>query len=178
VSFRKLWIYLAVLLFVAGLWAGSEFFLPQKKEGTNPLSLFRNLQTDKITEMQWQRGNETIHLKKNKAWEIIQPISMPADSVVVNNILRTLISLTPEREFSVKGLNLKEFGLDSPRIKFLFLTQGKWSEILVGNKTAVGKDYYVRVSNSPNLFLIQEFLIKELDQDISALREKKVKEGP
>jgi hypothetical protein len=98
--------------------------------------------------------------------------------VVVNNILRTLISLTPEREFSVKGLNLKEFGLDSPRIKFLFLTQGKWSEILVGNKTAVGKDYYVRVSNSPNLFLIQEFLIKELDQDISALREKKVKEGP
>jgi hypothetical protein len=47
----------------------------------------------------------------------------------------------------------------------------------VGNKTAVGNGYYIRSSNSTDLFLIQDFLVRELDEDLSALKEKKVKKG-
>jgi len=176
-TLKKLWIYLSILVVVAGLWAASEFIFPKKTEELKSPSLFPKLQTDKIQEIQWQRGAEIVHLKKNKGWEIISPIAAPADTLVVENILRTLSSLRPERRFSGSGRALKEFGLDSPGVKFLFLNQGKWFEIQVGNKTAIGNDYYVRSSNSTDLFLIQEFLIRGLDRDLSDLREKKVKEG-
>jgi hypothetical protein len=178
VTLKKLWIYLLVLVLVAGLWAVSEFLFPKKAEESKSPSLFPKLQADKIQEIQWQRGAEIVHLKKNKGWEIIRPISAPADNLVVENILRTLSSLTPERRFPGSGQALKAFGLDSPGVKLLFLNQGKWFEIQVGNKTAVGNGYYVRSSNSTDLLLIQEFLVRELDQDLLALKEKKVKKGP
>jgi hypothetical protein len=178
VTLKKLWIYLSILVVVAGLWAASEFIFPKKTEETKSPSLFPKLQADKIQEIQWQRGAEVVHLKKNKRWEIIRPISAEADTLVVEKILHTLSSLKPERMFSGSGQALKEFGLDSPGVNLLFLNQGKWFEIQVGNKTAVGNDYYVRSSNSTDLFLIQELIVRELDQDLAALREKKVKKGP
>jgi hypothetical protein len=178
VTFKKLWIYLSILVVVAGLWAASEFIFPKKTEESKFPTLFPKLQTDKIQEIQWQRGAEIIHLKKNKRWEIIRPISAGADALVVENVLHTLSSLKPERSFPSSGQALKEFGLDSPGVKLLFLIQRKWFEIQVGNKTAVGNDYYVRSSNSTDLFLVQEFYVRELDRDLLALREKKVKKGP
>jgi hypothetical protein len=178
VILKKLGIYLAVLLFVAGIWAVSEFMIPRKNEGLKPVPFFTNLQADKIKEIQWLRGTEIVHLKKNKTWEIIQPISMPADPVITNNILRTLSTLTPEKRFSVSGQDQQEFGLDSPRLKIKFLTEGKWFDIQIGKKTPVGFDSYIKVSNSPDLFLVQEIFVRELDQELSALKEKKVKEGP
>ncbi len=177
-NLKKLWIYLSILVVVAGLWAASEFIFPKKTEESKSPSLFSNLQADKIQEIEWQRGSEIVHLKKNKDWEIIRPISAAADALVVENILRTLSSLKPERSFPSSEQTLKEFGLDSPGVKLLFLNQGKWFEIQVGNKTAVGNGYYVRSSNSTDLFLIQDFPVRELDRDLSALKEKKVKEGP
>ncbi len=161
-----------------GLWAVSEFIIPRKTEGLKPSPFFTNLQPEKIQEIEWQRGAEVVHLKKNKGWEIVQPVSAPADSAAVNNILRTLSGLTPEKRFSVSEKDWKEFGLDAPRVKVLFLNQGKWVEIQIGKKTPVGNDSYVKVSNSPDLFLLPEYLVGELDQDLSALKEKKVKEGP
>jgi hypothetical protein len=109
VTIKKLWIYLFVLVVVAGLWAASEFIFPKKTEESKSPSLFPKLQPDKIQEIQWQRGAEIVHLKKNKSWEIIRPISAQADTLVVENILRTLSSLKPERRFPSSEQALKEF---------------------------------------------------------------------
>jgi len=167
-----------VLLGVAGLWGLGEFIFPQKSEEIKNPPLFQNLAADKIQEIKWQRGAEVIHLKKDKGWKIIQPIPGPADSRVIDGVLQTLIHLRPERRFSESRSDLKEFGLDSPKVKILFLSQGKWSEIQVGKKTAVGTADYVKISNSPDLFLVEDYLIKALDHDLTDLREKKVKKGP
>jgi hypothetical protein len=174
VSFRKLWIYLAVFLFVAGTWGAVEFLFPPKTEKEkNPL-LFGNLSPDNIQEIRWQRGSETLHLKKKKEWEILQPLSVRADSWALGNLLRTLTSLKPEQRFSEIKPGEEEFGLNPPRVKIAFSAQGKWFEILVGNKTAVGRDFYVKVSTTPDLLLVQEFMIQDLDQDLFSLRDKKV----
>jgi hypothetical protein len=42
----------------------------------------------------------------------------------------------------------------------------------------VGNACYIKTSNSADLFLIDETLVKELDRDLESLREKKVKKGP
>ncbi len=173
---KKFWIYLLVLLVVAGLYGVVTFFFPKENEESPPL--FQNLTADRVQEMEWQRGPDIVHLKKEAHWQIIRPISEPADSKAVERILHALITLRPERKFAESKKDLKEFGLDSPRLKILFLNQGKWSEIQVGNKTAVGNGCYVKISNSTDLFLIDENLVKELDRDLESLREKKVEKGP
>jgi hypothetical protein len=92
----------------------------------------------------------------------------------MENLLQTLTSLKAERRFSEIKPGAEGFGLNPPKIKISFLDQGKWFEILVGNKTAVGQDYYVRVSTAPELLLVQEFIIQDLDRDLFALRDKRV----
>jgi hypothetical protein len=174
VSFRKLWIYLAVLLFVAGMWGAGEFLFPPKTEKEIKPLLFGNLSPDKIQEIRWQRGPEVVLLKKNKEWEILQPLSARADSWAVENLLLALTNLKPERRLSEIQPGAEEFGLYPPKVKISFFAQGKWSEILVGNKTAFGQDFYVKVSSIPDLLLVQEFIIQDLDRDLFSLREKKV----
>ena len=44
----------------------------------------------------------------------------------------------------------------------------------MGNKTTVGHDYYVKVSNAPDLLLVPEVIIQDLDRDLFTLRGKKV----
>lgn len=175
---KKLRIYLLGLLVVAGLYGAAFFFFPKEKEEIKLPLLFQNLTVDRIQEIEWQRGSEVVHLKKEPPWRIIRPVSALADSKAVERILRTLTHLQPERKFAESKKDLNEFGLDSPKVKILFLAQGKWSEIQVGNKTAVGNATYIKTSNTPDLFLIEENLIKELDRDLAALREKEVKKGP
>lgn len=175
---KKFWIYLLVLLVVAGLYGAVTFFSPKEnKEIKNP-PLFQNLAADRVQEMEWQRGADMVHLKKEAHWQIIRPVSEPADSKAVERILQILTHLRPERRFVESKKDLKEFGLDYPRLKILFLTQGRWLEIQVGNKTAVGNACYIKISNSTDLFLIDGNIIKELDRDLESLREKKVKKGP
>jgi hypothetical protein len=174
VSFRKLFIYLGVLMVVAGIWVFVQFFAsPQNEEEQNP-PLFGAVSPDKIQEIHWQRGTETVKLKKNKEWEILQPISTRADAWVVDNLLRALTTLKAARRYSEKPPGGPEFGLDPPRVRISFLTQGKRSELLVGNKTVVGNDYYVKVSKSPDLLLVSDFSIQDLDRNLFDLREKKV----
>lgn len=175
---RKLWVYLSILVVVAGIWAAMEFFFPKKSGDIKNQALFPGISSAKIVEIQWRRGAEVIHLKKEGSWKIIQPISGPADSKVVEGILQTLTTLRWERKWSDPKQDLKEFGLDIPRVKILFLTQGKWFELQVGNKTAVGDNCYIKIFNSSDLFLIEEHSVRELDRDLSALNEKKIKEGP
>ncbi len=173
-NLKKLWIYLAVLLFVAGVWGATEIFFPKKTEEGKTPPLFPGLTAAKIEEIQWQRGTEVVHLKKKPAWMILKPISVSADSRVIEGLLQTLITLRPERRFSESRKDLKEFGLEAPKVKILFLTAGKWAEIQVGNKNAVGNATYVKVSNSPDLFLIADTIVKELDTDLLTLREKRI----
>lgn len=173
-SSKKLWVYLTVLILVAGIWGAVKILFPSKtEEEKNPL-LFGKLSPAVIQEIRLKRGPEQVQLKKNKEWEILQPESVRSDSWSVENLLRTLTSLKAERRFSEIKPGSEEFGLNPPRVKISFFAQGKWFEILIGNKTAVGEDFYVKVSTAPDLLLVQEFIIQDLDQDLFALRDKRI----
>ena len=61
---KKLWVYLSILVVVAGIWAAMEFFFPKKSEDIKNQALFPGISSAKIVEIQWRRGAEVIHLKK------------------------------------------------------------------------------------------------------------------
>ena len=98
------------------------------------------------------REGEVVHLKREASWRITRPISASADSRAVERILQALILLRPERKFVEPKESLKEFGLDPRGSKLLFLNEGGWHEIQIGNKTTVGNARYIKASNSTTLF--------------------------
>jgi Domain of unknown function (DUF4340) len=172
-SWKKVWVYLAVLVVVAGVFIVSEFFIPrQAKEGDQP-PIF-NLSPGAIQEIRWQRGESVIELKKNKIWEMVKPLSTPADPVVVDGVLQVLSSLKAERKFQPAGKDLNEFGLNPPLVRIDFTAQGKKFELQLGSKSVAGQTRYVKTALHPDIYLAEAFTIKELDRDVLALREKKV----
>ena len=172
-SWKKVWVYLAVLVVVAGAFLVSEFLIPrQAKEGDQP-PIF-NLIPGAIQEIRWQRGDSVIELKKNKNWEMVKPLSTPADPVVVDGVSQVLSSLKPERKFLPEGKDLNEFGLNPPLVRIDFTVQGKKFELHLGSKTVTGNAQYIKASHLPDIYLAEAFTIKELDRDVLALREKKV----
>jgi hypothetical protein len=172
-SGKKVWIYLAVLVVVAGTFIVLEWVIPrQAKEGDQP-PIF-SLVPGAIQEIRWQRGESVIELKKNIHWEMVKPLSTPADPVVVDGVLQVLTSLKPERKFQPEGKDLNEFGLNPPLVRIDFTAQGKKFELHLGSKTVAGQAQYVKTSLSPDIYLVEALTVKELDRDVLALREKKV----
>ena len=172
-SWKKVWVYLAVLVVVAGVFIVSEWVIPrQAKEGDQP-PIF-NLVPGSVQEIRWQRGESVIELKKNKHWEMVKPLSTPADPVVVDGVLQVLSSLKPERKFQPEGKDLNEFGLNPPLVRIEFIAQGKKFELHLGSKTVAGQAQYAKASLSPDIYLVEALTGKELDRDVLALREKKV----
>ncbi len=172
-NLKKLWVYLVILLVIAGFLAATRFFRPQApREEKNPL-LFP-LSAAALEEVQWKRGEEIIRIKKGKGWEIVTPLALAADTPVLEEILQGLTGLRPERVLTEPIQNLKEFGLDSPGLIISYQAQGKGEEIRIGAKNAVGNAFYVKTSRSPSLFLVDSSQIKELDRDLFALRSKKI----
>lgn len=172
-SWKKVWGYLAVLVVVAGAFIVSEWFIPRQAKDGDPPPIF-TLTPEAIQEIRWQRGESVIELKKNKTWEMVKPLSTPADPLVVNGVLQVLSSLKPERKFQPEGKDLNEFGLNPPLLRIDFTAQGKKHELQLGSKTAAGQSRYVKTSLLPEIFLVEAFIVKELDRDVLALREKKV----
>ncbi len=172
-SWKKVWVYLAVLVVVAGAFVASELFVPRQAKEGEQAPIF-NLTPGTIQEIRWQRGESVIELKKNKTWEMVKPFSASADPVVVDGVLQALGSLKPERKFLSGGKDLNEFGLNPPLVRIDFTTQGKKFELLLGSKTVAGQTQYVKASHLPDIYLVEAFTIKELDRDVLALREKKV----
>ncbi len=175
---KKFWIYLLALAGVAGLYGGVTLFSPKEDKVIPAPSIFQNLVADRIKEIEWQREGEVVHLKREASWRITRPIPASADSKTVERILQALMLLRPERKLVEPKERLKEFGLDPPISKMLFLSEGGWLEIQIGNKTTVGNARYIKASNSAPLFLIDETRLKDLDPGLEALRENKVKKGP
>jgi Domain of unknown function (DUF4340) len=170
---KKLLIYLCVLVVIAGFWAASQFFWPQKtEEEKNPL-LF-NLTPGSVLEIQWKRGDEIVQARKEKTWEIRKPLFTSADAGVLEGVLQGLSSLRPERRLADSVNDLKEYGLDNPPLILSFLVQGKWRELRVGAKNPGGNAQYVMTSESPALYLVDQFHLKELDRNVLALRDKRL----
>jgi hypothetical protein len=174
VSSKKIWIYLSLLVGLTGLWLMLEWFFPKKPGEVKNPALFGALEPDKIREIKLEKGREQIGLKNNQSWIIENPITVNADNRMVTDLLQTLTTLTPERILAGRNQALKEFGLDPPRLRVLFLSQGRWFDLTVGDKTPVGTSYYAKASNSPDPFLIDEYQFRTLDRSLFDLRDKKL----
>ncbi|MCU0580454.1 MAG: DUF4340 domain-containing protein, partial [Desulfobacterota bacterium] len=150
------WVYLAVLVIVAGVFIFSEFLF-LKKTGEKETARIFEVTPGAIEEIRWQRGDEVIELKKSKTWEIIQPLQAAADPLVLAGVLQGLSNLKPDRSFQPSGRDLSEYGLNPPQRIISFSAQGRRQEVRLGAQSAVGNARYFQASGSAVVHLTEGF---------------------
>src|SRR5271154_2160284 len=118
-------------------------------------------------------SGELAATKDQSGWKFSKPSSTPADgdaihallSAVANARMVTIASETPD--------NLGKYGLATPAISFAVSdSKGKTAALLVGKKE--GDEYFARDAARPTIFRINQDLFKNLAENFSDLRDKKL----
>jgi hypothetical protein len=141
---RTALIYLAIFLIIAGYFYYFEVIRREArlKQEEAAQHLFQVDKTQ-VTALQLVKADsEPISLKKNGRWLIDEPMKTRADDSVVENLLNTVQGLKMDRQVKSGDQNLQLYGLDKPKLRLSFLSDGNWHHLRIGSKTAVGDKFY------------------------------------
>jgi len=171
---RTVLIYLSILALLAGYFYYFEVVRRKARieEKEVALRLFQ-VEKAKITSLQLDKGDDKpITLEKESQWQIIEPISSPADEFAVGSVLTILESLKMEREVDAEAKDLHTYGLDSPRLHLSFLADGSRHHLRVGTKAVVANEYYASGDKQNRVVLIAATQEQGLNKNLFDLRSK------
>ncbi|MFL6278816.1 MAG: DUF4340 domain-containing protein [Vicinamibacterales bacterium] len=135
-----------------------------------------SVEADKIDEIEVksESGDRTTLRKKGSDWEIVQPMTAASDQAAVSGITSNLASAEIQRVIEENPPDLKEYGLDSPRVEVAFKMNGQQRRLLLGQKTPAGSDIYAKLPDSKRVFLVPSFLDSTFNRSTFDLRDKSV----
>ena len=119
-------------------------------------------------------GPTTTLRKTGTEWQIVAPVTAPADTSTVDSLVSSLASLEVQRVVEESPTAVAAFGLEPPRFSLAFRAAGSTTpqRINFGNKTPTGSDLYARVEGQPRLFVVASYLEDTFNRELFALREK------
>ena len=149
--------------------APSEDKAPQEK-------VFAGIQADAIDQVTVvsDKGEHTTAEKTGGAWQVTQPVAAAADAAELSGLTSNLASLEVQRVVDDQATDLKQYGLEPPRIRITFREKGKQHQLLVGQKTPTASDLYARLPDKPRVFLIPAYLDTTFNRTTFDLRDKTV----
>lgn len=157
------------------------YFIDSKKPaaGTDTKQkVFTNVTADSIDELQFKSEDGQVSKvdKMGDQWKLVEPVQADADSTEIASVTGALASLDINRVVDENATNLKEYGLDPPRVDVGFRVKGQKDlrHLLVGQKTATGNDMYARLPDQKRVFLIASFNDTTFNKNTFALRDKKI----
>jgi hypothetical protein len=170
---------IALFLVLVGLGA-YVYFVTWKKSGedTGPKKekVFAAVEPDKIEELKVksESGDVTSLKKTSGTWQIVAPVPAPAAESEVIGLTSALGQMEIVRVIDENPADLKEYGLETPRIEVEFKSgESKPSgRILVGGKTPTGASLYARRNDEKRVFLIADFQDSSLNKSTFNLRDK------
>ncbi len=135
-----------------------------------------SVESDKIDEIEVksESGDHTTLRKKGTDWEIVQPLAAVPDQSAVSGITSNLSSVEIQRVIDENATDLKEFGLDSPRVEIAFKANGQQHKLQLGQRTPAGSDVYAKLPESKRVFLVPSFLDSTFNRSTFDLRDKSV----
>jgi hypothetical protein len=135
-----------------------------------------SVESNKIDEIEVksESGDHTTLRKKGTDWEIVQPLAAASDQSAVAGITSNLSSVEIQRVIDENATDLKEFGLDSPRVEIAFKANGQQHKLQLGQKTPAGSDVYAKLPDSKRVFLVPSFLDSTFNRSTFDLRDKSV----
>ena len=114
--------------------------------------------------------------KRGDKWQLVEPNKADADAGVVDIVTSSLATLEVQRVVDENPADLKQYGLDPPRIDVAFRLKGQkdFQQLLVGDKTPTGGDLYAETPNEKRVFLVSSFLESTFNKNTFALRDKAI----
>lgn len=115
-------------------------------------------------------------IKKGEEWFIDQPKSYRADQVEIKGMLSTIRNMSARDFLEESPSDLKKYGLDQPRLQVTVLMgeKGEQKKILFGNKRKGKDEVYLVLDSKGTIYTVYENVLKELDKDLTALRDKEI----
>ena len=167
-----------VLLVVAAALGGFLYYDSKREpgDGKKQEKVFPGLASDKIERVvvKSEAGEQTTIEKQGAAWQLTQPAAVPADEAELSGITSNLASLEVQRVVDEQPADLKEYGLNPPRVEVTFKFAGKDQTLLIGQKTPTGADIYAKVPDKPRVFLVSSFLDSTFNKSTFDLRDKTI----
>ena len=122
-------------------------------------------------------------LRQNNNWYIDEPIQWPANNFSVNQIIHQLNLLKESAKFTYDELietdqNLKDFGLDEPKLAFNLKKGSQSLNLLVGNSTPLGNKLYLYLPEKESVYVVESYLLKDDFLKINDLYRKQIFDIP
>jgi hypothetical protein len=135
-----------------------------------------DVEADRIEEIaiRPESGEQTTLRKSGSDWQIVEPSTAPSDASEVSGLTRNLATLEIQRVVDENPPDLKEYGLDTPRVEVAFKAGGQEHRLLLGDKTPPGSDLYAKRASDPAVFLVASYLESTFNRRPFDLRDKSV----
>jgi hypothetical protein len=176
---RSLTSTIVLLVVLAGL-VGYIYYLNRTTpaEGTDTKKAFASLNADAIEALRIRSADhETTTVQKSGTdWKVVDPVQADADDNDISGIAGTLATMDVERVVDEAPADVKQYGLDPPRVEVEFRTKGQkdFRKIDIGDKTATGGNVYARLPGEKRVVLLNSSVDPTFNQSTFALREKKI----
>ena len=168
---------LALILVLAGLGA-YIYFVMSKQDDSGPKleKVFVGLDPAKVEEIRIksESGEVTTVKKGSDGWQIVSPGTGKASESEISSVTSALEQIDVSRVLEENPTDLKEYGLDTPRIDVEFKSTDSKSagHLLMGSKTATGGGLYAKCSDQTRVFLISGFHETSFNKKSFDLRDK------
>lgn len=172
-----------LILLVVGIALGAYIYFVERKRpaGDEPEAkpkVFEALEAAQVEELVVTAPeDETTRLaKRDGAWQIVDPVTAPADETEVSGITSSLASLERVDTVDENPKNLSDFGLEPARAEIAFRTQGAkdMRRLLIGARAPTGAELYARLPGESRVFLIPSYVESSLVRTTLQLRDKTV----
>ena len=173
---------IALLAVLLGLGAYIYFVTWKRPEGGAEAAkerVFALLDADKIDEIKVksESGDTTTVRKANAKWQVAAPIMVKADDMQAGSIATNLSTLETTRVVDENPADLKEYGLDAPRVAIEFKasgdkTYGDAHRLFIGAKSPTGGDLFARRDADKRVILVAGFTDSIFNRSTFDLRDK------
>ncbi|MBI3851263.1 MAG: DUF4340 domain-containing protein [Verrucomicrobia bacterium] len=162
---RNTWTILAL---AAGLFAFIFFYERHAFKKETPTNLvFPYLNTDAISSVQVSpAGVKEIRADRtNGNWQLTKPLVYPAQTALIENLLKALGQLTSQSPITAQELRNRsstdaEFGFDNPQVSLTLQERDARRRILIGAPTALRDQFFLRVVGDERIYLVDANLLK------------------
>jgi hypothetical protein len=172
---------IALLVVLIGLGA-YIYFVTWKRaaqdSGSKLEKVFASVLADQIEELKVkaESGDVTTLKKTSGAWAVVAPMATTASETEASSITSALSALEIERVVDENPADVKDYGLETPRIEIDFKTSGGQTSgrLLVGAKTPTGASMYARRNDEKRVFLVAEHQNSSLNKSTFDFRDKSI----
>lgn len=122
-------------------------------------------------------------LRQNHNWVIEEPVQWPANNFSVNQIIHQLNLLKESAKFTYDELidtdqNLKDFGLEEPKLVFNLIKGAQSMNLIVGNTTPLGNKLYLYLPEIEAIYVVETNLLSDDVLNIEDLYRKEIFDIP